>query len=97
VVIKLVAEKEQLIFENFKRGWAEGEYTVGALKAKIDAFLKNFYNNFMQDFRNYCVEMCQRFNKNVDNPSLSNMLNIMTVSICVKVFQYFNDAHKNLL
>lgn len=63
----------------------------------MDGFLRNFHNQFMQEFRTFCVEMCQKFQKTVDNPSLTNILSLMTMNFCIKAFQYFSNSHKNIL
>lgn len=59
--------------------------------------LKNKHNIFMLDFRNFCDEVCRKYSKNVDNPSLSNLLKEISITFCSKAFGYFFDIHKSMI
>lgn len=45
---------EMGIVEYVRKGWGDGEYSVGKLKADLDTLLKSKHNSFMLDFRNFC-------------------------------------------
>lgn len=37
--------------KNIMRGWNEGEYAVGGLKAIIEKHVKSTHNRFLDDYR----------------------------------------------
>jgi hypothetical protein len=80
-----------------KKGWREGEYSITKLKKDIDAFLKNIHNAFMLDFRDFCDEVSKKYNKDIDNPNLSNLLKNISIIFCTKVYNYFFDIHKSMI
>jgi hypothetical protein len=80
-----------------RKGWREGEYSIIKLKKDIDLFLKNIHNSFMLDFRDFCDEICKKYNKEIDNPNLSNLLKNISISFCIKVYNYFFDIHKSII
>ena len=47
---------------------------MGKLKSDIDTFLKSKHSSFILDFRNFCDEVCKKYERNVENPSLTNLL-----------------------
>lgn len=51
----------------------------------------------MLDFRNFCDEICKKYERNVDNPSLSNLLGEISITFCSKVYGYFFDIHKSMI
>ena len=59
--------------------------------------MRGLHQKYLLEFRNFCNEACQRNNKEVDNPSLPNLLKEMSVSFCSKTFSYFFDVHKSML
>jgi hypothetical protein len=80
-----------------KKGWKEGEYSINKLKRDIDLFLKSKHNAFMLDFRNFCDEVSKKYNKDIDNPNLSNLLRNISITFCSKVYSYFFDIHKSII
>ncbi len=50
----------------------------------------------MLDFRNFCDEICKKNEREVENPSLTNLLKEISIVFCVKVYNYFFDIHKSM-
>ncbi len=47
--IKIDEQEEEKIALNVKRGWEEGEYVVGNLKATIDKLCREVHGKFLSD------------------------------------------------
>lgn len=88
---------ETSILNYMVKGWDDGEYSVGKLKSEFEGYLRGYHNNFLLDFRNFCDEACRSHMREVENPSLPNLLKELSVTFCAKVYSYFFDIHKSML
>ena len=97
VLPKKDENSEASILNYMEKGWEDGEYSVGKLKSEIEGFLKGYHYNFILDFRNFCDEACKNHEREIENPSLPNLLKELSVTFCAKVYNYFFDIHKSIL
>lgn len=78
-------------------GWQEGDYALGNFKAAIDKLIREMQARFLGECRNFCMGVCLRAEKKVENPSIKNLLQMMTIAFCGKTFTYFSDLFRNLM
>jgi hypothetical protein len=58
--IKLGEETEEQIVSNVVKGWRDGDYSTGTIKAAFDKYIKERHHLFLSDCRNFCFEAYMR-------------------------------------